>query len=271
MICTLAALLSMTLVNGNSAAARCAEAAVPAGDYMYTFMTTDENGSTSSGTVRVHGGNTRIDMDDKKHTDDYILLTDNGTRMMSVHSDRKEVDEISSPSFEHIVGTSLRMVSPMVKFNVQNPKISFERVGTGQKLLGYSTEQVRMTEQFDVHIRAMGFDTGTEHHTVVTDFWVSPGLDLGANPLLALIEHTSTATAQTDRDFVQQEASVRARALQGTPLRTVVRETTSDDKGVSHTRTHSIEITSVKFGAQPAEMFEVPSGYRIKSGTNFDM
>ena len=270
MICTLAALLSMTLVNPSSAAPRCAEA-MPAGDYMYTFVTTEESGSKSSGTVRVHGGRTRIDMDDRKHSDDYILLTDNGTRMMSVHPDRREVDEISSPSFEHIVGTSLRMVSPMVKFNVQNPKISFERVGTGQKLLGYATEQIRMTEQFDVRIRAMGFNAGTEHHTVVTDFWVSPGLDLGSNPLLALIEHTSTAMAQTDRDFVQQEESVRAQALQGTPLRTVVRETSSDDKGIDHTKTHSIEITSVKIGAQPAGMFEVPSGYRIKSGMNIDM
>jgi len=271
MVCTLAAVLSIAVVNTSTMAPRCADAPPPAGDYMYTFITTEESGSTSSGTVRVHGGRTRIDMDDRKKSDEYILLTDNGTRIMSVHPDRREVDEISSPSFEHIVGTSLRMVSPMVKFNVQNSKISFERVGTGQKLLGYPTEQIRLTEQFDVHIRAMGFDTGTEHHTVVTDFWVSPGLDLGDNPLLALIEHTSTATAQTDRDFVQQEESVRARALQGTPLRTVVRETSSDDKGIGHSKTHSIEITSVKVGAQPTGLFEVPSGYHVKSGMNIDM
>lgn len=270
MIYSLVALLGATL-NAGSVAPRCAEPLAPVGDYMYTFVTTDESESRSSGTVRVHGDRTRIDMSNRKDSDDYILLTDGGSHMMSVHPDSKKVEEISSPNFEHIVGTSLRMVSPIVKFNVQNVKVSSQRVSTDQKLLGYPTEQVRITERFDVQIRAMGFNAGTEQHTVVTDYWVSPGLYLGSNPLLALIEHTSTAMAQADRGFVQQEAAVRAQAVQGSPLRTIVHETTIDDKGIEHSKTLSIEITSVQFGAQPAALFTVPSGYRIESGMSFHM
>ncbi len=266
MVYTIAALLSVALSAGTTTAPRCAEPAAPTGDYMYTFSTTEETGSPTVGTVRVHGDRTRIDME-KNDSKDYIFLTDNGTRMLSVHPDRKEVSQISSPSFERIIGTSLRMVSPIVKFKVLNSKIYSERVATGQKLLGYATEQIRMTERFDVHIVAMGFDGGTEHHTVVTDYWVSPGLDLGSNPLLTLLEHAGTAMAQTDADFVQKEASVRAQALAGTPLRTIVKETSIDDKGIEHSKTHSIDITSVHQGAQPAALFEVPSGYRIKSGS----
>jgi hypothetical protein len=265
MVFTTAALLSVFLTGG-AVAPRCVDQPAPTSDYMYTFRTTEESGSPTVGTVRVHGDRTRIDMEKKDRSEDYILLTDNGTRMMSVHPDRREVDEIRSPSFERIIGTSLRMVSPLVKFKVRNVKISSERVGTGQKLLGYGTEQIRVTERFDVQVVAMGFDGGTEHHTVVTDYWVSPGLDLGHNPLLALLEHTGTVMAQTDRDFVQTETSVRARALSGTPLRTVVRETTVDDKGIEHSKTHSIEITSVHQGPQPAALFQVPSGYKINSG-----
>jgi hypothetical protein len=273
MVYTIAALLSVAIAGTGSNAPRCVEPLAFASDYMYTFTTTEENGSPTTGTVRVHGDRTRIDMEkkDSKDSREYILLTDNGTRMLSVHPDRKQVDQISSPSFERIIGTSLRMVSPIVKFRVLNPRISSERVGTGQKLLGYATEQIRMTERFDIHIIAMGFDGGTEHHTVVTDYWVSPGLDLGKNPLLALLEHTSTATAQTDPTFVEKEASVRAQALGGTPLRTEVRETTVDDKGIEHSKTHSIEITSVHQGPQPAALFEVPSGYQVKSGMNISM
>lgn len=268
MIYSLVALLGATL-NAGFAAPRCAEPPVPVGDYMYTFVTTDESGSKSSGTVRVHGDRTRIDMNNRKSSDEYILLTDGGTQMMSVHPDSKKVEEISSSNFEHIVGTSLRYVSPIVKFNVQNLKLSSQRISTGQKVLGYPTEQVRVTERFDVQIRAMGFNAGTEQHTVVTDYWVSPGLELGSNPLLALIEHTSTAMAQTDRSFVQQEAALRAQALQGTPLRTIIRETTVDDKGLEHSKTLSIEITAIQFAAQPAALFTVPSGYRISTGMSF--
>ena len=270
MVGTIAALISVALSGTRTTAPRCAEPTAPARDYMYTFSTTDESSSHTTGTVRVHGDHTRIDID-KNHSPEYILLTNNGTRMLSVHPDRKEVDEINSPSFERIIGTSLRMVSPIVKFDVVNSKISYERVGTGQKILGYATEQIRMTEHYDVHIRAMGFDGGTEHHTVVTDYWVSPGLDLGGNPLLALIEHAGTAMAQTDRAFVDKEASVRAQALEGTPLRTVVKETTMNDKDAGHGKTLSIDITSIRFGAQPDVLFEVPADYRTKSGMNISM
>jgi hypothetical protein len=285
MFCTAAALVSIAVSGMGAApgtASRCAEsiahssaritANVPASDYAYTFVVTEENSkSPTKGTVRVHGDRTRIDIDKANGSGEYILLTDGGTRMLSVHPNRREIDQISAPTFERVIGTSLRMVSPMVKFKVLNSKMSWERVGTGQKLLGYATEQIRMTERFDVKIRAMGFDGGTEHNTIVTDFWVSPGLDLGSNPLLVLIEHASNAMAQTDADFVNEEASVRARALQGTPLRTVVTETTVNDKGVQHVKTHSIDITSVRMSAQPAALFDVPSGYRIKSGADFSM
>ena len=272
MVHAIAALLTVALTAGTGTgtiAPRCVEPApVSPSDYMYTFSTTGESGDSNeptSGTVRVHGDRTRIDIN-KSNSRDYILLTDNGTRMISVHPDRKEVNQISSPSFEHIIGTSLKAVSPLVKFRVSNDKISSERIGTGQKLLGYATEQVRITERFDVQVVALGFNGGTEHHTVVTDYWVSPGLDLGRNPLLALLEHTGTAMAQTDADFVQNEATVRASALQGTPLRTVVKESTVDDKGIQHSKTRSIDITSIHMGPQPADLFEIPSGYRIKSG-----
>lgn len=277
MVHAIAALLTVVLTAGTGTgtiAPRCMEpVSVSPSDYMYTFSTTGGSGDSDdpmSGTVRVHGDRTRIDIN-KTNSRDYILLTDNGTRMISVHPDKKEVDQISSPSFEHIIGTSLKAVSPLVKFRVTNDKISSERVGTGQKLLGYATEQIRITARFDVHIVALGFDGGTKHHTVVTDYWVSPGLDLGRNPLLALLERAGTAMAQTDADFVANEASVRARALQGTPLRTVVKESTVDDKGIQHSTTRSIDITSIHMGPQPAGLFEIPSGYRIKSGMNISM
>jgi hypothetical protein len=265
MVHALTALLAVALTGSGTTAPRCTEQA-PASDYMYTFTTTgdmDHSDDPTAGTVRVHGDRVRIDMD-KEDSHDYILLTDNATTMMSVHPDRREVDQISAPNFEHVVGISLRAVSPIVKFRVSNDKISYQRIGSGQKLLGYSTEQIRITESFDVHIVALGFNGGTEHHTVVTDYWVSPGLDLGRNPLLALLEHTATAMAQTDADFVQNEASVRAQALQGTPLRTVVHESSVDKKGIRHDKTRTIDITSVHVGAQSPQLFEIPSGYRIK-------
>src|SRR5665213_2417270 len=188
MVQAITALLTIAIAGTGSGAGRCVDSAPPS-DYVYTFRAAgDEDDDPTSGTVRAHGDRIRIDMD-KKDSDDYILLTNAGKQMMSVHPDKKEVDLMSSPNFEHIIGTSLKAVSPMVKFNVLNDRIRSDRIGAGPKLLGYATEQVRITEQFDIHIVALGFNGGTKHHTVVTDYWVSPGLYLGDNPLLALLEH----------------------------------------------------------------------------------
>lgn len=263
MVQAIAALLTIAITGTGNAAPRCVDSPPPS-DYVYTFRTTgNTDDNPTSGTVRAHGDHIRIDMDEN-HSDDYILLTNGGQQMMSVHPDRKEVDQMSALKFEHIVGISLKAVSPMVKFNVLNDRIRSERIGAGPKLLGYATEQVRITGQFDIHIVALGFNGGTEHHTVVADYWFSPGLYLGDNPLLTLLEHVGTAMAQTDADFVQSEESARARALQGTPLRTVVKETSVDDKGKSETKTRTIEITSLRIEAQQPALFEVPSGYRIR-------
>ena len=263
MIQAITALLTIAITGTGSTAPRCVDSPPPS-DYMYTFRTTgDSDDDPTLGTVRAHGDRIRIDMS-KNNSDDYILLTNGGQQMMSVHPDKKEVEQMAAPNFEHIIGTSLKAVSPMVKFNVLNDRIRSNKIGAGPKLLGYATEQVRITEQFDIHIVALGFNGGTKHHTVVTDYWVSPGLYLGDNPLLALLEHAGTAMAQTDAGFVQSEESARARALQGTPLRTVVNETSVDDKGVSKTKTRTIEITSLKIEAQPPALFEIPSGYRIR-------
>jgi len=123
MIGTIAMLIGATLA-GNNATRSCRDvpAPPPAGDYMYTFTTKDESGSETNGTVRVHGDRTRIDMD-RNDSHDYIILTDGGKRMLSVHPDRKEVSQISSPNFERIIGTSLKAVSPLVKFKVRNTRI----------------------------------------------------------------------------------------------------------------------------------------------------
>jgi hypothetical protein len=267
MLHTLAAVLAVTLSGAGTAPARSAEPAP--NDYMYTFRTTgDDSGDPTSGTVRVHGDRIRIDLDKNKSNDgSYILIT--GDRMMSVNPERREVHQMSAPTFEHIIGVSLRAVSPMVRFNVSNATISTERLGAGEQMLGHATEHVRMTEKFDVHIVALGFDGGTERYSIVSDYWVSPGLYLGSNPLLALLEHASSAMAQTDADFVQKEKTARTEVLTGTPLRTVVTESNIDEKGIRHSKTRSIDITSLNIRPQDAGLFQVPSGYRIKSGIKF--
>lgn len=124
--------------------------------------------SNMSGTVRLHGDDVRIDTDMKENDQDpesYILVLDGGTRMLSVHPRRREVDETSATTFEHIIGTSLRVVRPLVRFRVRDLVITPERLGAGGTMLGYDTEHVRLTERYTVHITAMGSMAATRRWT----------------------------------------------------------------------------------------------------------
>lgn len=248
-------------------------------DLVYTFRTS-ETGDHSrddemTGTVRVHGGDVRIDVDHNRENDDpgaYILVLDNGARMLSVHPSRHEVEEMSAAGFERIVGTSLRAVRPLVRFRVSDPAITTEQLGAGGTMLGVATDHVRLTEHYTVHITAMGFDGGDETVAVQTDYWVAPALQLGRNPLLALLERAGTAMAQSDASFVQREDAARASLLRGSPVRTVSRVTTTERDGDTKETVRTTEVTSLRREAQPASLFEVPSGYRVKSASmSFDM
>lgn len=253
--------------------------AIVAPDLVYTFRTSEsgdgKHGDDMSGTVRLHGDDVRIDVDRKSNDNDpgsYILVLDGGTRMLSVHPSRHEVDDMDAATFERIVGVSLRAVRPIVRFHVHDVAISSEKLGAGGTMLGYATEHVRLTEHYAVHITAMGFDGGDETVSVVNDYWVSPGLDLGRNPLLGLLDRAGAAMAQSDASFARQEDAARASLLHGTPLRTVSTVTTVERNGTSRETVRTTEITSLRREAQPASLFEVPSGYRVKrSEMSFDM
>lgn len=247
--------------------------AAPSPDIVYTFRSrASGDGShddSLSGTVRLHGDAERIDFNGKSSDSDpgaYILVLDGGTRMISVHPSRHKAEEISATTFERIVGTSLRAVRPLVRFTVRDITITPERLGAGGTILGYATEHARLSEHFTVHITAMGFDGGDETVSVVNDYWVSPGLDLGRNPVLALVERAATATAQSDASFVRQEDAARAALLRGTPLRSISTVTTIDDKGKRKTVVRTTEVTALRREAQPASLFEVPSGYAVSGG-----
>lgn len=242
-------------------------------DYMYTFRTSGDGGDRgTSGTVRVHGDRMRIDIDriTSDHNDgEYMIVADNGSRIFNVHPDKKTIEEIDAAHLENVIGIALRGVSSVTKFQVMNASVTSQRVGTGEAIVGHATDHVRIRESYDVKITALGFDGGTEHTTVVTDYWVAPGLSIGHNPLLALIENAQTAMAQSDRDYVAKQRDARANMLKGAVLKSVSNVTTSKHGDSEEEKRKTMEVTSLKQGAQAPGLFELPKGYEMKSGWNF--
>lgn len=233
-------------------------------DYSYQFRVTDANrGSPTVGTVLVHGDRSRIDVRGRGHDREYILLLDRGRRMLVVHPEKREIEQMATSDFAAIVGTAIRAISPVVKVKLLHSEISAKSLGAAEPLEGYPTEHVRLTERYDARLRALGFAAGVEHHSVTTDYWIAPDLALAENPLARILATSTTALAQTDPDFVRRDDAMRADIVRGALLRAIVSTAESDnDQPLPTPRiAMMLEVTDIRAGAQPASAFDVPAGY----------
>lgn len=233
-------------------------------DYSYQFRIAEgSHGSPTVGTVRVHGDRTRIDVQGRGHDREYILLLDRGQRMLVVHPEKREIQQMATSDFAAIVGTAIRAVSPVVKVKLLHSEISAKSLGPGAPWEGYRTEHVRLTERYDARLRALGFDSGVEHHSVTTDYWIAPDLALRENPLARVLTTATTALAQTDPDFVRRDDAMRADILRGALLRAIVSvaESENDQPLPSPHIVMTLEVTDIRTGAQPANVFDIPAGY----------
>lgn len=240
---------------------------LPEPDYSYTFRSQGE-GDAPAGTVFVRGDDERIDLD-RRNTrgTEYILLKDNGEHMFVVYPDRRMMQEINSDTFADAVGVSLRKTRGVMRTRVTNATVKSHLINSTTHLLGCIVSHYRVIQRFDVQVKVFGLFGGTEHHVIRSDYWICPGLSLGTNPLLQLIENATAGLARTDTRYEQLYDSVRRSLPPGAALRTEVRDEVGADADsttdVSSAPDLAIEITSITHVINPSWMFRVPTGFRV--------
>ncbi|MCU0634869.1 MAG: hypothetical protein MUE41_08355, partial [Gemmatimonadaceae bacterium] len=191
--------------------------------YTYTVRVDESGSSTDRYRVSVLGAQARVDgigRRDGSGARDYLLVYDNGNRVIMVHPDERQYNEVSAEEFESMIGLILRKVDKVLTVKLRDARVSTDRLGAGERLLGMPTQRVRLTQDFTVGVGAFGF-TKDVRQRIVTDFWVSPELPLAANPVINLITAAQSALAQQDVDFVRRSRRERLSICPGMPLRMV--------------------------------------------------
>lgn len=236
----------------------------------YTLQMTTDGDRDLVATVREANGRARIDFGDKGS---YALVTEGGRTVVFVDVEDREYSIVDDTTFERIVGSALRMVTRTGVLNIQlrDIRIVPERLGAGERIAGHATRRYRLTQDYRVFVGAFGIVSDEPiHQTVVTEYWVSPGLRLLRNPIMELLAGVETALAQRSPSFVRRSAAARDSLFRGTPLRVVVSSESSN--GDREAKERRIEITGLEAVTLDAGIWTVPRGFRRREGDfSFDI
>lgn len=239
----------------------------------YTFRMTVGHEDPVVGTVRENTHRARVDVLKRGERDDeYLVITHDGHRVISVHPSDGEYSVVDDSVFERIAGVGLQAVSStgIVRFRVHDADISAERLGAGDVVAGFATEHYRLRQDYTVDVSAFGTHGGPVRQSVITDYWVAPRAHLLPNPLIGMLSQIGTALAQSDVDFVRRSAAVRDSLFSGTPLRIVVTiATDAKDETGKPPAVHRFEITEIENANFDPGIWQVPAGFRRKEGISF--
>lgn len=240
----------------------------------YTFHMILGSDEPVVGTVREGTHRLRVDLQKRgKRDGDYLVITHDGHRVISVHPADGEYSVVDDSVFERIAGVGLDAVSTtgVVRFRVRDARISGERLGPGDQIAGLATEHYRLRQEYAVDVSAFGMHGDRVRQTVVTDYWVAPGARLLPNPLIGMLSQIGTALAQSDHDFMRRSIAVRDSLFTGTPLRIVVTITSdAKDEGGKPPSVHRFEITEIEDANFDPAIWEIPTGLHRRSGISLN-
>ena len=236
--------------------------------HRYTFRMTSHHDDPIVGTVREDGRNARIDFDNRQSGDrEYMLVRDG--QLVVVQPEDREYSVMEDSTFERIAGVGLEAASDVgvVRFRVQDARITPERLGPGDSIAGLPTRRVRLTEEFSVEVRAFGMRGDAVRMRVVTDYWVTAEPLLVHNPLIEMLSRLGSVLGQSDPAFVRQQVAARRALLPGTPLRIVVTTWTSDrDEHDRGPEVQTIEISDLTRTRVDPAIFRIPEGLTQREG-----
>lgn len=232
--------------------------------------TESSHGSTGKGPTTYHvevlNGQSRINA---SAGGDALLVSADGLTMTVLRPDKQTYTTMNTDKFENIIGNVLLMVKEVTKvlqLELRQALITPQHMGNGGTMLGYPTEQSRLTYDYTMRVGAMGFTTDTKQR-VVMDYWTTRGVELPRNPLVDLLATANSAPAQADADFRAKSRAARDALFSGTVLR--VRSTIYDMDNDSMNKRDTapdiriIEITSIEKALLRRDAFVVPSSYRF--------
>jgi hypothetical protein len=228
--------------------------------YDFVSVTSGLTPQTIRGTVEVEGASMRVDF----ASGDGVLfkkgsraVTSNGGRTLSViDPTARSFYQLDLSSLLGGADGVLKGLGGLVKFDVQNPKVSVRESGTGPAIAGYPTRKSNVASSYELIVNTMGQKLPIKMQ-MTTDVWWTDKLAAElTNPLQ--MRGMRTGIDALDRILETQTKTIRGFPLkQITTTRVVMSGSTMTSKTTS-------EVSNVRRVTVAPSRFVVPAGYVLE-------
>lgn len=239
----------------------------------YFFRIEKPDDGPTEGVMHVAGDRARIEIHDAEDDDGtpvYLLLTDGGKTLVSVHPEHRSYSEIDADKLEGIIGTAMRAVNVVMTMDMVNSNVNGERLGDGGPVAGLPTQHYRLTQEFAMDIGAFG-QTERARHRIVSDYWVNAEQAPPRNPLVELVTTAPAALAMSNEAFMTRSARTRASLFTAAPLKVVVRSEEWKKDGGSDSEVFEYEVTRILPASIDLRALRVPEHFHRDDSKDFDV
>jgi hypothetical protein len=192
----------------------------------------------------------------------YFLVVDGGKKMLLVDPSQKTYLEWDMQSMIAGMAKMVNALGGLVKMDMSDVKIDAQDMGPGEKVQGYQTKHVRMTQNYTVTAKLFGKSSKSRSETTV-DYYFAPALKALVNPFVQNSQAwASSLDMFNNADYKSQMAAAQSK-VQGVPVKTVVRTVSTDEKGKQQTSVVTTEMVNFKNVDVPSATFAIPTGYQL--------
>jgi len=214
-------------------------------------------GQAQASTVKgwVHGDNARVEFVESGNPmmakGGYMLTKDGGANLFFVNPKEKTYSKFDVESMGQMAGGVGKMM------NMKFSDVKTEDLGEemGAVIVGLPTTHYKFRVSYTMSMSFMGMKQSSK---IVQDkeVWAAPKLVEAALGIWL----RKSPPKMGDEEF---DKLVRAQAgrIQGFPLKTITKQTTTDKNGKTETTTTIMEVTKLELDMIPNVSFDVPAGY----------
>jgi len=239
-------------------------------DFTLTTTATEDGRSRELVAMTGHGqvtraGDARVDLGEVKNggpmaKKNAYVIVQGGERMLMVDPEEKQYYTFNLEQMMAGMGSLLQATSGLVRIQMSNVEVDVADLGAGERLQGYATRHLRLTQSYTMTMSVLGRRNATTS-TDTVDYWIAPELKHVVNPFLRMGNAAAGMLDFGNPDFQAQMRAANEKLAIGLPLRSVTRSASTDDKGKTTTMAGTMEVTNLRSGDIPASAFAIPAGY----------
>lgn len=192
----------------------------------------------------------------------YFLVVDGGKKMLLVDPSQKTYLEWDMQSMMAGMAKMVNAIGGLVKMDMSDVKIDAQDMGPGEKVQGYHTKHVRMTQNYTVTAKVFGKTSKSRSETTI-DYYFAPALKALVNPFVQNSQGWANSLDMFNNAEYKSQMAAAQSKVQGVPVKTVVSTVSTDEKGKQQTSVVTTEMVNFKEVDVPSAVFAIPAGYQM--------